>query len=1200
MKVVTTFYPSSSVVHSLKCHLTSDRSTEHLVVAKINRLDVFSAQPEGLKHECSVDIWGRVASIKAVASSGSQDNLLLLTDHPDPRIIVLTCQASKDGELSLNGLHTINLEERNARPAEFLQDVVVDASRQVAVASCYAGKLKVIVLEGDKLDIEFDVTLPEFSILSLAFIFSGAGVYALAILHLDFQKKMQLISRDLDIAALELSPAHSLLLPPTTLSTSTFPFTETPPMLITVPPISYPSADPDEDDNAGLSGGVLVVGGRKIQLFEFSSKAWQEKYKGKQKRLESMKKSKEEKVSVRAKEKEREREAKKRKAKAAVSWPWSEVTAWCPITDNGTRYVLGDDYGRLALLSLDRLQDQGLLLLPLGEVSPPTTLTYLGSQMMYLGSHLGDSQLLRIHQSAISTPDSPTLPIPPDVVTIPTTSLVSSGKGKGKTSIGLKKEDGRVVMNKGNFLEVVDTWKNIAPIMDAVLADTDGSGQPDIVTCSGGKNTGSLRVLRNGADFHERAVVEGLPNLTSIFSIRFAYDAVPDSHLLVCDGQETMVFKLNSADSIARVDSSETGFITKATTLAAGNVAKRTKKPGSSTSTYENSQFVVQVSPKRVVLVEYDATLGLHRLVSEWAPEAQGADWNGKEIVLASVNSSQVVLALSGGRVAVLNLTDEAKFKVVGHRDLASEIAAISCSPINPSEPFSRYIAVGLWDPRRVEILTVASSKDYLGRESHIAGGFASLAYTRSGGRTYTVVAFGNRAAVLFWGKGRLQHSPVSVKNVSAASRLFTPWWQSCMIMATLSGLSIGSIHDLDKMHIRTMPLGLDSPRRLAYSPSLKAFGVGCVRTEPGRIGDVELASSSFKVLDDTSFELFGEYKCEGEYEVTALQTLTTNDGDSYWCLGTTRFKADEKEPMEGKIHILTAEPAARASGSPQLRHRTAIDVTGCIYQLALIDGLIAAAINSSVVIFKIEVGQTVVLSRLCAWNHDYLITSLASRGSHLIVGDAISSVSVLMLAPRGESLTTVARDYGPLWPVSVEAWGERGVIGANSDCNLFTFTVQRAEKRDILDRDGLYHVGDLVNKILLGSIHSSEVSQDIDLESKALFFTASGRIGVIVDMGEELSLQMTALQRNLGKVITDVAKTPHTRWRAPAGARGRTDADGAAYGFLDGDLLEQFMNYEQSAPLMARILSGDSEPERLTQQYADIRRVLETLQSMH
>lgn len=40
-----------------------------------------------------------------------------------------------------------------------------------------------------------------------------------------------------------------------------------------------------------------------------------------------------------------------------------------------------------------------------------------------------------------------------------------------------KEGRGTIILGKGSYLSVLDTWKNIAPIMDGVLVDTDGSGQ---------------------------------------------------------------------------------------------------------------------------------------------------------------------------------------------------------------------------------------------------------------------------------------------------------------------------------------------------------------------------------------------------------------------------------------------------------------------------------------------------------------------------------------------------------------------------------------------------------------------------------------------------------------------------------------------------------------------------------------------------
>lgn len=66
MKVVSTFHPPSSVLHSLKCNLTSNSDVEFLVVAKLDRLDVYLVHQEGLRFNCTLEIWGRIKAVRAI------------------------------------------------------------------------------------------------------------------------------------------------------------------------------------------------------------------------------------------------------------------------------------------------------------------------------------------------------------------------------------------------------------------------------------------------------------------------------------------------------------------------------------------------------------------------------------------------------------------------------------------------------------------------------------------------------------------------------------------------------------------------------------------------------------------------------------------------------------------------------------------------------------------------------------------------------------------------------------------------------------------------------------------------------------------------------------------------------------------------------------------------------------------------------
>jgi DNA damage-binding protein 1 len=72
----------------------------------------------------------------------------------------------------------------------------------------------------------------------------------------------------------------------------------------------------------------------------------------------------------------------------------------------------------------------------------------------------------------------------------------------------------------------------------------------------------------------------------------------------------------------------------------------------------------------------------------------------------------------------------------------------------------------------------------------------------------------------------------------------------------------------------------------------------------------------------------------------------------------------------------------------------------------------------------------SLALHKVAEWNRSHYVTSLVSGGNTLMVGDAISSVSLLKL--NDGRLETVARDYGSLWPVCLEALDDKSVIGVN------------------------------------------------------------------------------------------------------------------------------------------------------------------------
>ncbi|KIL67911.1 hypothetical protein M378DRAFT_185481 [Amanita muscaria Koide BX008] len=1257
MKIVTTFHHPSSVLTSVKCQLGS-RDTEHLIVGKLNKLVVYSIQPHGLQKECSVDVWGKVLSLKAIPiPRATRSNLVLMVAHPDPELVFFTYNESESGTGELIVKKQLPLFERSQRPAEFFNDILVHPSGQLAIVSCYTGKLKLIKLKAGNYQEDFDVSLPELNVFSVIFLSIPPPEYAIAILYLDSRLRLQLHARDIILDALELSAHPSVLLHPTTLSDNVFPS----PTQIAYRLASIPASDPYADEEDVFKGGVLVIGGRRILLFELAGQNAQEKQKGKRRRLEARKAS----DANSAREKEAEREGRRRKPKASVEWPWSEVVAICSVDRESWRFLIGDAYGRLVLLAVDYVMEKGLILIPLGETSSATTLTYLTSQAVYVGSHTGDSQVITISPTPVSFSDTAALSIPSGIKTVSSSSLVSS-KGKGKAREDSEnnamdvdddaKSNGCIVAPEGSYLTVQETHKNIAPIVDAILVDIDNIGQRQIMTCSGGRNTGSLNVVRHGADFEELAYVTGLTNVTNIWPVKTIYQDNVHTHLLVSTLQSTSFFRVGEANGKPVLTVVEGGSLCLVTpTLAFGNVVRRVKPsyPPNAPSKYdENSSLVVQVTPRGVYLLEMDLTIGSYTERSRWI-QAENRD-----IVVASLNASQVVVGLHGGRLVVLNF-NENTLSIAAERKNLPEISAVSCTPIDFTRFFTPHIVVSYWGKNAIEIFAIANpTLNSLYKEHQLPSLVRSLLLYNFGtdpsskGNDYqpyllvglsdgslvtfiwrdkelqekklvslghapiiltpctvegkrAVLAAGSRATLVSFDKKRLQFSPVSLKDISAASCLNVAAFRSSFALATQTGISIGGIGDLNKLHIRTIPFGSDNPRRIVYDPASKLFGIACTQTIPGRVGGLDSTRSSFVLLDGTTYTQMSRFHCAEGEEITSATILKSDKGLATFSIGTYRYVVGETEPAGGRILILgtnNPDPDAKQTGH-QLSLLASVSVKGCVYALSTVGSYIAAAVNSSVELYQLDISDedsSNQLKHLSAWNHNYIVGHLAAFDNYLVVGDQISSISLVKVID--DQLKSVARDYGPLSPVCVEGSSETNIIVANDALNLYTFSLSRQPGRTALERHGNWHLSDLVTKFLSGSL-SQDMEENAQFIPKELFCTSSGRIGILMDLADpdpRLSMLLTALERNMAYVVQGVGGQGHTRYRAPRGSRGRSDADAAATGFLDGDFLELFLSHINSEEIMDKIMAGTSEPERIETRPEELQKVVENLQSMH
>lgn len=225
----------------------------------------------------------------------------------------------------------------------------------------------------------------------------------------------------------------------------------------------------------------------------------------------------------------------------------TDIFAYERIAD-ADRYLLGDSTGRLMLLKLQHEGGvvQALQLQPLGALHHPCG---------------GDDALSQCIVLVLALPSTPSiLPVSPSMRLTGTASTPSSISyiGNYVCFIGSSWGDNQLVRllksparedSPWDYVQVIDTYPNLGPIVDMCTVDMDRQGQCQIVTCSGVNQDGSLRVVRSGIGVVEQASVE-LPGIKGMWSLRARESDAHDTYLVLSFVGETRVLAINAAEEL--------------------------------------------------------------------------------------------------------------------------------------------------------------------------------------------------------------------------------------------------------------------------------------------------------------------------------------------------------------------------------------------------------------------------------------------------------------------------------------------------------------------------------------------------------------------------------------------------------------------------------------------------------------------------
>ena len=817
------------------------------------------------------------------------------------------------------------------------------------------------------------------------------------------------------------------------------------------------------------------------------------------------------------------------------------------IDADGSRLLLGDSSGRLYVLALVRDASGGVAALKLealGETSAASTLSYLDNGIVFVGSAWGDSQLVRLR----AEPDA-----------------------------------------SGSLVEVLERFPGLGPIVDFAVVDLERQGQGQVVTCSGVLKDGSLRVVRNGVGINEQAAVE-LHGLKGIWSLRAASADAHDTFLVVTFITETRVLAINSEDEL---DETEVpGFDPAVQTLLCANAAH---------------DQLLQATPAGARLV----SAATRQLAAEWrAPP-------GATVNVAAANEHQLLLGLAGGVLVYLEVA-AGQLREVARRQLAHEISCLDCQAVGAARGPAQLAAVGLWSnavallslpalaslteetlaaeaiPRSVLLATfegtphllaglgdgqlftfvLDASTGALSERKKLSLGTQpiSLRPFRSKATTH-VFATSDRPTVIYSANRKLLFSNVNLREVNHMCSFNSASFPDSLAVASEGLLTIGTIDDIQKLHVRTVPLG-EQPRRIAHQEATRTFAVCCFKLTAGvdgAGGADEAGTSVVRLLDDQTFDTLSAHPLQAfESVCSVISTAFADDARPYFVVGTAFALPDEPEPTRGRILVFAVDNGKLALVAEK-------ETKGAVYNLNLLSGKLLAGINNKVVLYRWHAGMGEDAHELvheCSHAGHILALYVAVRGEFIVVGDLMKSISLLIYKPEENIIEQRAHDPNSTWMTAVGMLDDDTFLGAENAHNLFVVRKNgdagTDEERQRLDIVAEFHLGEFVNRFRRGSLVMRLPDSELAAVPTMLFGTINGVLGVLATLPAEQYAFLARLQEAMCTVVRGVGGFAWDEWRSFSNER----RNAAARSFIDGDLIESFLDLkrEQAGEVAGRV----------------------------
>ncbi|KAF7492574.1 DNA damage-binding protein 1 [Sarcoptes scabiei] len=799
------------------------------------------------------------------------------------------------------------------------------------------------------------------------------------------------------------------------------------------------------------------------------------------------------------------------------------------------RFLIGDMNGRLFILIMQSSSDEDikmvassssthlspftLKLVYLGEISIPSCVSYLDNNHIFVGSRFGDSQLIKL-----------------------------------KTDC---KDDGK-------YIELIDTYLSLAPIVDLLMVDLDKQGQDQLITCSGFGKEGSLRIIRNGIGINELATIE-LSGIKDVEEISIdSFDC--SQQTLFCSNIE-----INGQTLILQATASSIRLISLSNGLVNSWIPP-------------NNILLISVNDLQIICSSRSSLYYLEII----------------DLEIKLINELKTEFETSCLDISSLEDKKRSKFCAIGlWKDISVHILKLPELRILHTEKLGIDII-----PRSI-LMTKFDTTAYL----FTAIGDGSLLYHNLNVETGALTERKKSFSALI----RLFES-LQNKHVHQYFRMFrsTHFIHMCplnsaaypdsLILADNNQLLIGQIDQIQKLHIRSVYLN-ETPRRITYQKSTQTFGVITMRHDildsdgkptnnrpsaslcaqsifakpvivPYRKTNSTISSLSspneielysLLVIDQTTFEVLHAFQLMINENAISVLSCTLN-GEEYYIVGTTYIHSDEIEPKDGRLIMLKL-----------FNNRLSVvlekDLNGVPYAMAEFNGKLLVAVNSSVRLFEFT---GTALNQETSIYTSVLTIFIKTQGDFVLIGDVVRSFSLYTYNASSGSFTLIANDHKTSWLSSMEIINDETFIGSDNSFNIFVSQKQNnivadPEHLDEIKQYGFFHLGDLINVMKHGDLvmnYPTEMKNPV-INKPLLFGTYSGSIGLIAQIHKNLYESLLRLQKNLISKTVAVGCIDYEYWRTYTVEQRQEKLD---Y-FIDGDLIETFLDMNQEQ--MSKMIEG-------------------------